>query len=145
MPGPRLDGIHLHHPLLDPVLTEDRQAGVQCRPADLGTEAFGNGDDRDLARVTPRARDSLPDRSEILGDAHRNATMAPKRVPSGLRRCDGRKSVSLVHSPMTSTSLTPSASSCARFAAARSSRKRSPAPRRTKRASNWLATSSPTS
>src|SRR5260221_600612 len=77
-----------------------------------------------------KGRDLLAHEREALLDLvdHLNATIAPNRVPSGSRRCDGRNGVSFVQSPSTCTSLTPVSSSWARFAAARSRRNRSSLP-----------------
>src|SRR5204863_241643 len=85
--------------------------------ADLGAEAFGHGDDRDVVGVPARALDFFADRLQVLLDAHRSATIAPNRLPSWSRRCEGSASVSLVQRSRLKTSRTPAALSCAVFCA----------------------------
>ena len=91
MPLRAVNGIHLLKRLLNAVLTKGLQAGCDGLTANLGTKALGHGDDLDLAGVTARALDTLADRPEILFDRHRKATIAPNRLPSGWRRCDGNR------------------------------------------------------
>src|SRR5206468_4122050 len=43
--------VHLHHRLLDSVLAQDSQPGIEGRPADLWPEPLGDRDDRDLLGV----------------------------------------------------------------------------------------------
>src|SRR5438552_2705094 len=144
VPGGVSDQLHLWQRFLDSILAEDGQPGLHRLPASVPTKALGDGDDGDLVGVAARAGDALAHRLQILGDAHLIATMAPKRAPSGVRRCEGRKGVSFVHSASWKICWTPSSSSCACRAAARSSRKRSPFGELANRASSRVATSSPT-
>src|SRR5260370_31821554 len=92
MPSGSADDVHLRHRFLDAVLAEDCQAGIDRLLRAVGAETLGHGDDRDVVGVAAGLGDALADRLEVRGDAHRIATMAPKRAPSALRRCDGRKS-----------------------------------------------------
>ena len=88
-----VDRVHLGQRLLDPVLAEDLEARGDGLPADLRPEALGDGDDHELVRVAAGLLDSFADRSQVLsyvGD-HRKATMAPNRLPSGYRRCEGKR------------------------------------------------------
>ena len=91
VPFGALDGVHLRQRLLDPVLAKVAQSRLQGLRANLGTEPFGDRDDRDLVRIASRASDALADRTQPFADAHRKATIAPNRVPSGWRRCEGNR------------------------------------------------------
>src|SRR5207244_45623 len=86
-----LDRLHLRQRFLDPVLPQDGQTRVKGLTADVGTEPFGDGDDGDLIGIATRKRDALAHRDEVCGDAHRNATIAPNREPSGWRRWEGKR------------------------------------------------------
>src|SRR5438445_10361858 len=97
MPLRAADLGHLVHCLLDAVLAEVGQPGLERLAADIGAEAFGDRHDGDHLQVTSRSLDALADRGEVGGDAHRNATIAPNRVPSGWRRWEGKREPSRVH------------------------------------------------
>src|SRR5207253_5931141 len=83
VPLPSLHLTHLLQRLLDAVLAELAQAGLERLIADLRPKSFCNCDDRDLVRVASGPCDLVANGGEVLGDAHRKATMAPKRLPSG--------------------------------------------------------------
>ena len=83
--------VHLRHRLLDAVLAQDSQPSIEGRPADLRPESLGDRDDSDLFGVTAGLGDALANRPEVFLDAHLSATIAPNLVPSGMRRCDGKR------------------------------------------------------
>ena len=91
MPRRAAQGLHLAERLLDAVLAEDRQAGVERLLAFGRPKAFGDGDDGDLVRVPSGVRDAPAHILQVGGDAHRKATIAPNLVPSGWRRCEGNR------------------------------------------------------
>src|SRR5438067_13302796 len=91
MPRRAAHGGHLGQRLLDPVLAEDGQARVERLLALGRAKALRDGDDGDLVRVASGACDSVADRREVGCDGHRKATIAPNRVPSGWRRCEGNR------------------------------------------------------
>ena len=91
VPLPSLHLTHLLQRLLDAVLAELAQAGLERLLADFRPEPFGDRDDGDLVRVASGPCDAVANGGEVLGDAHRKATIAPKRLPSGWRRCDGKR------------------------------------------------------
>src|SRR5438309_9843998 len=114
--------VHLPQRLLDAVLAEAGEAGGERLAARAGAEALRDGDDRDVVRVAPGARDPLAHGAEVGLDRQRTAMIAPNRRPSASRRCEGRYAVSLVQRPRVWISWTPASCSCARLAAARSRR-----------------------
>ncbi len=78
--------LHFVERLMDPVLAQHVQAGVERPAARRDVEAFGDGDDGDVAWIASRPNDALADLGQVLSNAQRIATMAPNRVPSGWRR-----------------------------------------------------------
>src|SRR5260370_16619726 len=92
--------IHLRQSLVDPVFAKDVQARGNGLAAHGDVEAFGDGDDGDFVRIAADASYAFANLRKVLGDCHRMATMAPKRVPSGWRRWDGKMQSSLLHTPI---------------------------------------------
>src|SRR3989440_12975336 len=95
-----LDDLYFGQRLVNSVLAEDAQPGVQRLAADVGTEALCDRDDGDVVGITAGAGDALAHLGKPLCDAHRTATIAPNRLPSGCRRWDGKRELSFVHIPM---------------------------------------------
>src|SRR5260370_42467547 len=108
--------VHLRQSLVDPVFAKDVQARGNGLAAHGDIEAFGDGDDRDFVRMAAGASYAFANLRKVLGERHRIATMAPKRVPSGWRRCDGKRQCSLGQVPMSKIGRTPWSSICARWA-----------------------------
>ncbi len=78
--------IHLGQRLMYAVLAQDVQARDEGFAAHRDVEAFGNGDDSDVVGIAAGATYTFANRGEVSGNAHRIATIAPNRVPSGWRR-----------------------------------------------------------
>jgi len=91
MPPGSLDGLHLGQGLLNSVLTQLGKSSIQRGQALGGGESLRYRDYGYLVRIPTCPLDLLANYLKALGDAHRIATMAPKRVPSGKRRCDGKR------------------------------------------------------
>src|SRR3954470_19079431 len=138
--------------LLGAVLAEQRDAGLRQRAEVVGLDVLHGGEQLHGLRVAARAsRGRLDSRAHPVGVGaddvdvqarHTTPAWRPVTPPSRRWEKNSARSAHIVHRPVSRTSATPAASSCARATA---SRARLRPPRRASYAANRAWTSSPTS